>query len=78
MNEQQLNIEDQTSEEFNYSPSLWNYKKLALFLGISEGKARQDVMDKKIPYIKIGRSVRFDPVKIKQWLLGLTRSPEER
>ena len=49
-------------------PALWRYSDLASYLRVSEHKLRRDVMNRTIPFIKCGRSVRFDPEKIKQWL----------
>jgi len=48
--------------------TLWRYSDLAKYLRVSEHKLRRDVMNRTIPFIKCGRSVRFNPEKIKQWL----------
>lgn len=48
--------------------NLWTYGDLASFLKVSEQKLRMDVMKRKIPFKKIGRLVRFDPIEIIQWL----------
>jgi excisionase family DNA binding protein len=56
---------DQPSESPN---TLWTYKDLARFLKVSEAKVRHDVMDRKIPFIKIGRSIRFDKNQMAEFL----------
>jgi excisionase family DNA binding protein len=40
--------------------TLWKYSDLARFLQLSVDKLRRDVMERKIPFIKVGRMVRFD------------------
>jgi len=73
--ERSLNIEGQTLEDRAILPK-WNYHQLAAHLGVSIHKLRRDVMNKKIPFVKIGRSVRFDPVTIQRWLEDNTNHPE--
>jgi predicted DNA-binding transcriptional regulator AlpA len=43
---------------------LWNYKQLAHFLGISESNAKR----LRVPHVKIGRSIRFRPEIVLEWL----------
>ena len=47
---------------------LLDIKELAEFLGIAEGTVYVWVCHKKIPYIKVGRLIRFDLPKIEKWL----------
>jgi excisionase family DNA binding protein len=42
--------------------------ELAARLGVSERFVRRLVEERRIPYLKIGRFVRFDPVDIDRWL----------
>jgi excisionase family DNA binding protein len=42
--------------------------ELAARLGVSERFVRRLVEERRIPYLKIGRFVRFDPVEIDRWL----------
>jgi excisionase family DNA binding protein len=42
--------------------------ELAARLGVSERFVRRLVEERRIPYVKIGRFVRFDPVEIDRWL----------
>lgn len=51
------------------APCLWTGCETAKFLKSSEQKLRIDRMHGKgIPYIKFGRSVRYDPVDVKSHL----------
>jgi excisionase family DNA binding protein len=43
-------------------------KQLAVYLGIKEGTIYVWVCHRKIPYIKVGRLVKFDLHKIEKWL----------
>lgn len=45
-----------------------NTKELAEYLGITEGTVRVWVCHKKIPYVKIGRLVKFDLQEIDGWV----------
>ena len=47
---------------------LLTYKELAEQLNMSSATLRIWVMNKKVPYIKIGRLVRFDLDIIDEWL----------
>lgn len=47
---------------------LMDYSELALYLSVSESYLRRMVMKRSIPYIKIGRSVRFKKQRIEAWL----------
>ena len=43
-------------------------KELANFLGIAEGTVYVWVCHRKIPFVKVGRLVKFDIRKIEKWL----------
>lgn len=43
-------------------------KQLAGYLGIKEGTVYVWVSHRKIPYVKVGRLVKFDLRKIEKWL----------
>lgn len=47
---------------------LLNTKQVADYLGYSDSYVRQLVCARKIPYIKLGRSVRFDESDIQAWV----------
>ncbi|MBP9853518.1 MAG: helix-turn-helix domain-containing protein [Candidatus Omnitrophica bacterium] len=45
-----------------------NVEELAEFLGIAEGTVYVWVCHRKIPFLKVGRLVKFDLRKIEKWL----------
>ena len=47
-----------------------DYRGLSVYLKLAEGTLRHRVMRGEIPYIKIGRSVRFAKKHIDRWLEG--------
>lgn len=47
---------------------MMDIKQLSQKLGISESGLYQWVSQRRIPFLKIGRSVRFDDDEIKKWL----------
>ncbi len=44
------------------------YTEAADFLKSSPGSLRQKVMKREIPFIKFGKSVRFDQQEIEDWV----------
>ena len=48
--------------------TLYDTKQVAELLGFSETKIRIMSAAGKIPRLKIGRSVRYDPTKLEEWL----------
>ena len=54
---------------------LWNIETLAKRLGTSTRHVRRLVQERRIPYIKLGRPVRFDPAEIEAWLDQQRRPP---
>jgi excisionase family DNA binding protein len=49
-------------------PQLLTIDQLAQRLGITVRHVRRLVADKRVPYYKVGRLVRFDPAEITDWL----------
>jgi excisionase family DNA binding protein len=49
-------------------PHLLNAAELAERLAITERHVRRLVAERRIPYLKVGRFVRFDPVAVSRWL----------
>jgi excisionase family DNA binding protein len=49
-------------------PELMSIEQLAQRLGITVRHVRRLVAEKRVPYLKVGRLVRFDPEAIKAWL----------
>lgn len=46
----------------------WRDTDTAKFLDVSPSMVRQLVMRREIPHIKIGKSLRFDPIEVRAWL----------
>lgn len=46
--------------------ALLNRKQIAKFIGVSERTISNMVRQRRIPVIKFGRSVRFDPVSVRK------------
>jgi excisionase family DNA binding protein len=42
--------------------------QLALWLGVDVGFLRRLVAKRKIPFVKLGKFVRFDPAEISAWI----------
>lgn len=53
-------------------------KELSEYLGISINTIYSYIWQKKIPYIKIGRIVKFDLEKIERWLESKSVSPLDK
>jgi excisionase family DNA binding protein len=49
-------------------PQLLTIDELAQRLGITVRHVRRLVAEKRVPYYKVGRLVRFDPAEITTWL----------
>ena len=55
--------------------NLLKIKSLSVFLGFTEGALRMMVHRKQLPFIKLGRTVRFRPSDIEAWLRSNAHSP---
>jgi excisionase family DNA binding protein len=51
-------------------PELMSIDQLAQRLGINVRHVGRLVAEKRVPYYKVGRLVRFDPAEIATWLEG--------
>ena len=49
-------------------PKLLSIDELAERLGVTQRHVRRLVAEKRVPYPKVGRFVRFDPAQIATWL----------
>ena len=47
---------------------LWDIEQLSNHLAVSERYVRRMVYERKVPYLKVGKYVRFDPAEITDWL----------
>jgi excisionase family DNA binding protein len=57
-----------TEPKLNKIPELMSIDQLAQRLGITVRHVRRLVAEKRVPYYKVGRLVRFDPTEINLWL----------
>lgn len=49
-------------------PKLLSIDQLAERLGVSIRHIRRLIAERRVPYLKVGRFVRFDPAEIAAWL----------
>lgn len=49
-------------------PRLLDVTAVAEFLGVNTRHIRRLVLERRIPFIKWGHLVRFDPVEIRKWI----------
>ncbi len=49
-------------------PHLLTIEQLADHLGVTERHVRRLVAERRIPFLKVGRFVRFDPTDVNRWL----------
>jgi excisionase family DNA binding protein len=59
-------------------PELIDIETLAARLGDSVRHLRRMVAEKRIPYLKVGHFVRFDPADVNRWLLDQRVEVESR
>ena len=57
------------------SPRLFNIQEAAWYTGVSVTTLYKWVSQRKIPYIKLGGSLKFDPVKLDEWIKERTVMP---
>jgi len=50
------------------APALWDVAGLANRLGVTERFVRRLVAERRVPFYKIGKFIRFDPDRIDAWL----------
>ena len=58
----------QTPDLTSTPGALLNRKQIAKFIGVSQRTISNMVRRRQIPMIKFGRSVRFDPVRVRKAL----------
>lgn len=64
----QKQLESACSHKLFENKLVWTVSDVARELNCSPRHVRQLVSEDKIPYAKIGRLVRFSPLKILKWL----------
>ena len=57
------------------SPRLIGVQEAARYIGISFTTLYKGVSQRKIPYIKMGKLVKFDPIKLDEWIKQQTVMP---
>jgi excisionase family DNA binding protein len=62
-------------EEKPKADEVMDYRTLVAWLKVAEGTLRHYVMDKSIPFVKVGAHVRFLKGEIDKWLLERNRHP---
>jgi excisionase family DNA binding protein len=55
-------------------PQLLTIEQLAERLGVSIRHVRRLVAERRVPYLKVGKFVRFDPAEVSSWLDESRRS----
>lgn len=55
--------------------ALYDTEQLAQTLNVSPRFVRRLVSERRVPYLKIGKFVRFDPGAISEWLEGCAEAP---
>ena len=58
-------------------PQLLTMDQLAERLGVTRRHVRRLVDERRVPFLRVGRFIRFDPVEIAEWL-DSTRVPKLR
>ena len=59
-------------------PSLLDVEGLANWLGVDVVYVRRLVSERRIPFVKLGKYVRFDPDEVASWVDGLRVEPTPR
>ena len=59
----------------NLPPRLLDITALADHLGVNTRHVRRLVAERRIPYIKWGHLIRFDPVEVREWIDAYRRHP---
>lgn len=56
----------------NRDSELMTYEEAARRLHVAEITLRKWVSQRRVPYVKLGRTVRFDPIALEQWIEKMT------
>ena len=52
--------------------------EMASWLGVEVGFIRRLIAERRIPFVKVGKYVRFDPEEVAVWIDGQRMHPERR
>jgi excisionase family DNA binding protein len=72
-----MEMEINCSKEINSTTGLMNVTKTAHYLGISVYTLYSWVFQKRIPFVKLGRKLMFDPKDIIDWVNEQKHQPIE-
>jgi hypothetical protein len=61
----------------NKTERLWTIEDVGAFARVRTSIVRFWLYNTDIPYIKIGKQIRFDPEEVKGWILEHDRSPRK-
>jgi excisionase family DNA binding protein len=53
---------------FDALPELMTMDQLAERLGVTHRRVRRLVDERRVPFLRVGRFIRFDPAEISAWL----------
>lgn len=70
-------INDERNHGAGGRPRLLTVKQVAEQLNVNERHIRRLVFERRIPYLKWGHLLRFDPVELEQWLYHARIVPSE-
>jgi excisionase family DNA binding protein len=59
-------------------PNLLTIDQLAAHLGVTPRHVRRLISERRLPFLKVGRLVRFNPKDIARWLNGSRLDPAYR
>jgi excisionase family DNA binding protein len=57
-----------TDLDLKLRPRLWSMPEVAAHLSTTQRHVRRLVEEKRIPYLKVGHFLRFDPDELDHWL----------
>ena len=63
--------------EIQNDEALWEVEDVAGYLKVSERTVQRKVSDKAIPFVRIGRFVRFRPEAIREWAAAQEIDPQD-
>lgn len=61
-------LKDLNNQEASNSKQFFNFKETCEWLSLKDSMLRKLVFEKKIPYYKIGKSLRFEKNQLVEWL----------
>jgi excisionase family DNA binding protein len=56
------------AQELLIENQLWSIERLAQYLDVPEATIRDWVYKRRVPFVKVGRHVRFKPSDVDEWI----------